>query len=210
MSSHCTCGSPVPSWASFCPRCGRPLAPGIGEPAEPPQAQSVPEVEFAEPARPGREAYLRAAFAPALFAALARYTLSALSPWLAILSYLILFLAGFLTVLRFKKRNAAAGTSVWLGFGLGALTGVLCFVPSLLLQVSVLAGQGLQGYLDAVREQAGDFPMTAEMMRILEEPGVLATVIAFSLVLECVILLGATGAGGALAARRFRDEMEGH
>ncbi len=207
MASHCSCGSPLPGGASFCPRCGRPLAPGIGQPEEPAESVSTPVADSEKPPAHGREAYLRAAFLPALGATLARFTVGVLNPVLALLSYLFLAAAGFIAVRLFQKRNNVLG-SVWMGCGLGALTGLFCFLPSLLLQLSTLAVQGREGYLGAIQERAGDFPMTAEMVRILEQPGVFAMVIAFGLALEGLLVLASSVAGGALAARRSQAGLD--
>ncbi len=155
----------------------------------------------------GRDAYLRAAFLPALGATLLRFTFGVLSPLLALFSYLVPGAAGYVAVRFFEKRNSSV-TRSWLGCGLGALTGLLCFLPSFVLQLSTIMIQGKEGYLGAIREQADDLPMATEMLQILEDPAVFAMVIVFGLVLEGLVLLLVSAAGGALAVTVGRSRME--
>ena len=190
MDSYCTCGSLIPAGASFCPNCGRALRPG------------AIEIDHA-PA--GIEAYLRAAFVPALCAMFLRFAVGVAGPLLAILSYLIPGGAGFASVRLFEKRHRRL-QSVWEGLGLGALTGLLCFLPSLILQLSVLAIQGKEAILDPLRAQTERFPMAAEMADMLEDPLVFAITIAFGLTVEAVLLLGVAGSGGAIAAKSSRSQ----
>ena len=130
---------------------------------------------------------------------LLRVVVSVASPLLALLSYLIPGCAGFASVRLFERRHAAVRSS-WHGFGIGALTGLLCFVPSLLLQIAVLAQQGREAVLGPLRDQAEGLPMSAELLEILKDPAVFATAVAFAMIFECVLMLGSSGAGGAVAA----------
>ena len=150
MDSYCTCGNPIPAGASFCPNCGRPLRPGVVEVDRVPEP-AAPEV-LTQNAPTGMDAYLRAAFVPALCAMFLRFAVGVAGPLLAILSYLIPGGAGFASVRLFEKRHRRL-QSVWEGLGLGALTGLLCFLPSLILQLSVLAIQGKEAILDPLRAQ---------------------------------------------------------
>ncbi len=210
MTGYCTCGSPLPGSASFCPNCGRPLTPGIGEAAEPRQAPQVhdvatdPPVEESPPrAAVGADAYLRAAFLPALVAMFLRFGLGVMSPLLAMLSYLVPCGAGFVTVRSFEKRQRMV-RSVWEGLGLGALTGLLCFLPSLFLQLSVLATQGKEAVLGPIRDQVEQFPMATDVASMLEDPFIFAMTIAFGLTVEAFLLLAVSGIGGAIAATAGR------
>ena len=195
MATHCSCGSPLPDGAYFCPRCGRPLAPGAGEPADPYEQPSEPSVGLPEPARPGREAYFRAAIFPALGAMLLRLSMSIASPWLALFSFLVPGAAGYLTVRLYEQRHALV-RSRWQGCGLGALAGLLCFVPSFLLQIAVILTEGREAVLGPMREQAGNLPMGSEMVEFLEDPAVFAMTVAFGLLFEAIVLVGISGAGG--------------
>ena len=207
MATHCTCGSPLPDGAYFCPRCGRPLAPGVGEPADPSEPLGEPSAGLPEPARPGREAYVRAAFFPALGAMLLRLALGIASPWLALFSFLVPGAAGYFTVRLFEQRHAVV-RSGWQGCGLGAVAGLLCFIPSLLLQVSVILTQGKEAVLGPMREQAESLPMASDMVQFLEDPAVFATTVAFGLLLEAIVLVGISGAGGAMAVTIGRSNPD--
>ena len=200
MPAYCTCGSPLPDGASFCPRCGRPLSDDVGQPVEAsiPPAPAPIEIE-----RPGLEAYVRAAFVPALCAMLARLAMGMLSPLLGALSYAVAAGAGFVTVQRFERQHAAVSGS-WHGFGIGALTGLLCFVPSIVLLGAALATQGRDAILAPIREQAESLPMGGEVSRLIEDPSVFAMVMALGLLVEAGLLAISAGVGGAVAAARSR------
>ncbi len=203
MASNCRCGTQLPDGASFCPGCGRPLRPGIGKPAERPDPRPIASGRSGESGRPSLSECLRAALPPALGAALVRLTFGALGPFLAVLSYLAPLGSGYLAVRFFEKRNRHV-KSPWLGLGLGAVAGLLCFVPSLLLQLSALAAQGREGFLKVLGERADEIPFSAEILPILEQPGVFAMAIAFALMIEGLFLLATSGMGGVLAVSSGR------
>ena len=207
MAAYCTCGSSLPSAASFCPNCGRPLRPGVGEAAETQEDSWSHEVapdpvpERSERLAPfGIGPYLRAAFLPALCAIFLRFGVGVMSPLLAALSYVIPGGAGYVTVRLFEKRRRLV-RGVADGCILGALTGLLCFLPSLFLQLSVLAIQGKEAVLGPIRDQAGMLPLASEMATLLEDPLFFALTVAFGLAVEAVLLLVVSGIGGAIAAR---------
>ncbi len=207
MDSRCTCGCLLPVAASFCPGCGRPLIPGIGEPTVAADSIPTPLTATDEPAGPGKDAYLRAAFLPALGATLVRFVFGALSPLLALLSFLAPGCAGYFAVRLFEKRTPPVN-SRWRGCGVGVLTGLLCFVPSFLFQLSTVAVYGRERFLEVVRERTEDLPVATEMLRILEEPGVFTMVIVLGLLIEGLSLLVASGTGGVLAVV-FRQQPAG-
>ncbi len=197
MVAHCTCGSPLPDGASFCPRCGRPLHAGIGEPFERAfEARDEPSAQLP----PGMDAYVRAAFLPALGAVCVRLAILGGGALFAWLGYLVPGGAGFLAVRRFEKRHPVAQGG-WQGFGIGALTGLACFVPSFLLLVSVLATQGREAILGPMRDQVESLGLGSEVQRLLEDPAVFAMMMAFSMAFEALLLVLTAGAGGAIAAR---------
>ena len=207
MAAYCTCGSPLPSAASFCPNCGRPLRLGVGEAAGPLEAPGYDAVasgpgpeQSGQPAAIGLDAYLRAAFLPALCAMFLRFGIGVMSPLLAILSYLIPSGAGYAAVRLFERRQRMV-KGVLEGCMLGALTGLLCFLPSLFLQLYVLATQGKEAVLGPIRDQAEVFPMAEDMAALLEDPVLFAITIAFGLAFEAVLLLLVSGIGGAIAAK---------
>lgn len=207
MATYCSCGSPLPEGAYFCPRCGRPLAPGVGEPADPYEQLGEPSAGSPEPARPGKEAYIRAALFPALGAMLLRLAMGVASPWLALFSFLVPGAAGYFTVRLFEQRHAVV-RSGWQGCGLGAVAGLLCFIPSFLLQIGVILTEGKEAVLGPMREQAESLPMASDMVEFLEDPAVFAMTVAFGLLFEAIVLVGISGAGGAIAATISRSNPD--
>ena len=198
MADRCSCGSRYPRGASFCPNCGRPLVEGlvpeVGAEVEPPSAE--------EPS-PAPSATLpdcfRAAIPPAVCGVLLRFGLGLLAPVLAPLAFLVMIPAGSVAVRRLSRSVAPVG-SAWQGFGVGALTGLLCFVPSLVVQVASHVAQGRQSMLEVLRRQLEGSPMADALMSALDDPAVFAAVIALGLFVEACGLVVIAGAGGALAA----------
>lgn len=87
---------------------------------------------------------------------------------------------------------------------MGALTGLLCFVPSFLMQVGVILVNGKEAVLGPLREQAEGLPAAAEFAGLLEDPTVFAMVIGFGLLFEAIALIGVSAAGGAVAVAASR------
>ena len=129
-----------------------------------------------------------------------RFGIGVMSPLLAMLSYLIPCAAGYAAVRLFEKRQRMV-KGILEGCMLGALTGLLCFLPSFFLQLYVLATQGKEAVLGPIRDQAEKFPMAEDMAALLEDPVLFAITIAFGLALEAVLLLLVSGIGGAIAAK---------
>ena len=211
MSGNCTCGSPVPVGASFCPNCGRPLRPGAGEPAEPPEPPpSEPALEASVEPADGQHraavqaAYFRAAFPAALGATFVRFGLGVLGPAIATLSFAAIPAAGYVTVRLFEKAQRR-NTVGWEGLVLGLLAGLLCFLPSLVLQLLALATQGREAILAPIRAQAEQFPLAVDMAAMLEDPVVFAVTVGVGLTAELLLLLLFSGIGGAFAGRASRS-----
>lgn len=201
MDAYCTCGSPLPQGAAFCPRCGRPLAPGVGGRLD----RWEGEVASVAEGRPGDagfgvRAYIRAALVPALFAIFLRFVVGLLHPLFGLLSFLIFGGAGYAAVRAFETRNGAV-TGVWRGCGIGALTGLLCFLVLLATQIAVIATEGREAILGQIREQTDALPWASDLARVLEDPFMFAMTIAFSLFLEALFLLVFSSAGGAIAVK---------
>lgn len=197
MGAYCTCGSSLPDGAAFCPRCGRPLGPEVGDGEV--EIASSPD-GWRESARPGVGAYVRAALVPALFAILLRFVVGLLNPLFGLLSFLIFGGAGYAAVRGFETRNGSV-TGFWHGCGIGALTGLLCFLVLLATQIAVIAAEGREAILGQIREQTEALPWASDLARVLEDPVMFAMTIAFSLFLEALFLLVFSSAGGAIAAR---------
>ncbi len=201
MDAYCTCGSPLPEGAAFCPRCGRPLVLGVGEPVHRREIEAASGAQgLPGTAGLGAGAYLRAAIVPALCAIFLRFVVGLLNPLFGLLSFLIFGGAGYAAVRAFETRNGAV-TGVWRGCGIGALTGLLCFLALLATQVAVIAAEGREAILGQIREQAEALPGASDLAQVLEDPFLFAITIAFSLFLEAVFVLVFSSAGGAIAVK---------
>ena len=208
MATHCTCGSPLPRDASFCPRCGRPLVPGVGEPEVPFELPAQPE--SAPPKLTARD-YLRAIGPPAIVGMSLRFLLSALVSLFglglvaAMLGIGVVWLVAYYAVRRFEQRVAPV-SGWWHGFGLGALTGLLCYLPMLVTQLAVLGGPGQEAFLEAMREQAQDSPIIAGAATALEDPTVFWGAMVLTILVEATVLVAGAGGFGALAAKTVINE----
>ena len=208
MIANCTCGSPLPPGASFCPRCGRPLAPGVGEPEERLEPTVPPEPA---PRQLTAKDYFRAVGPPAIVGIALRFVVSALAllvglgEFAAMLGFGVVWLAAHYAVRRFEQRVAPI-SGLWHGFGVGALTGLLCYLPSLVTQLAVLGGQGQEAFLEALREQAENSSLIAGAVTALEDPTIFWGALAFTILVEAMVLTAGAGAFGALAAKSVLNE----
>ncbi len=208
MATRCTCGSSLPPGASFCPGCGRPLIPGLGEPAVPFEPQAQPEPA---PQELTSRDYLRAVGLPAIAGMSLRFLLSALVSLFglglaaAMLGIGVVWLAAYYAVRRFEQRVAPVSGS-WHGFGVGALTGLLCYLPTLVTQLAVLGGPGQEAFLEALQEQAQDSPIIAGAATALEDPTVFWGAMALTILVEATVLVAGAGGFGALAAKTVIKE----
>ena len=208
MVARCTCGSPLPPEASFCPRCGRPLAPGVGEPEVPIQLPVQPEEA---PRQLTAKDYLHAVGPPAIVGIALRLLISALvllvglGEFAAMFGFGAVWLVAHYAVRRFERKVAPI-SGLWHGFGLGALTGLLCYLPTLFTQLAMLGGQGQEALLEALREEAGNSPLIAGAVTALEDPTVFWGALLLTILVEALVLVAGAGAFGALAAKTVLNE----
>lgn len=208
MVANCTCGSPLPPGASFCPRCGRPLVPGVGEPEVP---FELPEQPESVPRELTAKDYLRAIGPPAIAGMSLRFLLSALVSLIglgfaaAMLGIGVVWLVAYYAVRRFEQRVAPV-SGLWHGFGVGALTGLLCYLPTLVTQLAVLGGPGQEAFLEALREQAQESPIIAGAATALEDPTVFWGAMVLTILVEATVLVAGAGGFGALAAKTVVNE----
>ena len=208
MAAKCSCGSPLPPNACFCPRCGRPLAPGAGQPAVPLEQPAQPEPG---PATLTARDYLKAAGPAACLGVALRFAVGTLAliiglgEFAALLGFAAVWLVAHHAVRRFERKVAPI-SGLWHGFGVGALTGLLCYVPSLVMQLAMLGGQGREAFLGALREQAENSSLIAGAVTALEDPAVFWLALAFTTLVEAMVLTAGAGAFGALAAKSVLNE----
>ena len=202
MPTHCTCGSPLPEGASFCPNCGRPLAPGIGEPAAPPQEPVKEEPPVQNWRR--SEAFLKASLIPALCAIFLRVVLVAPTPLSMLFSYLIPACAGYAAVRIFEKRYISL-PKISMGGALGLLTGMQCALAFLILNSMVIMSQGKEVLLAPLRDHPEMSSMAPQVAEALEHPGTFVTAVAIVFFVDAALVAGSAAAGGAVAVKVARS-----
>jgi hypothetical protein len=155
--------------------------------------------------------YFRAVGPPAIAGIALRFVVSALvllvglGEFAAMLGFGVVWLVAHYAVRRFEKRVAPI-SGLWHGFGVGALTGLLCYLPSLVTQLAVLGGQGQEAFLEALREQAESSSLIAGAVTALEDPTVFWGALVFTILVEAMVLTAGAGAFGALAAKSVLNE----
>lgn len=208
MAEYCTCGTQLVEGARFCHKCGRPT---FDEPElknepnpvpnssgrmilTPPAIPTSPDsqVSFANPV------VLRVAFAAA--------ALSIVLDSIPLINLLFIFWAmgsGFMAVWLYRKRTGLP-LSVSSGAKLGWITGVFAFVISTVLATAAVILSGDKIAEDFRRQLSATWssdPNYPQMLRILENPASLATMVVFCLIFFFGLLSIASVAGGALGAR---------
>ncbi len=200
MNAFCTCGAALPAGAGFCPKCGRPTGTIPGVEPDPPTINANQGSDRTDKLEISNAEHIRTAVFPAGLAAF----LSSI-PFAGFLCFIWYPLAGFLTVFGLRRRTGVT-PAVSKGAGLGALTGLLSFVISLVIQALSLLSAGQDEIMKALHQQAAQFGGGEELAKLLENPALLATVLIFGLGVQCVVALGFCAIGGALASKVLADE----
>lgn len=200
MDLSCTCGERLPPRANFCPNCARPTGnlPHI-EP-DPPEEVAIPIPDPAEQSEIGSVENIRAAVFPAGLAAF----LSSI-PLISFLCFIWYPLAGFLTVFAFRRRLGVT-PPLRKAAGLGALTGLISFVITLILQAITFLVAEEGEIMEALQKQAAQIGGGDEVAKFFENPAMVGGAIIFGLVLQSIIAVGFSALGGALASRILEDE----
>jgi hypothetical protein len=160
----------------------------------PPVVPPIPtgQVTFANPT------VLRVAFAAA--------ALSIVLDSIPMINLLFIFWAmgsGFMSVWLYHRRTGMA-LSVSNGAKLGWITGVFAFVISTVLATAAVVVSGDKIAEDFRRQVSATWshdPNYTQMLRILDNPASLATLVVFCLIFFFGLLSIASVAGGALGAR---------
>lgn len=218
MEQYCSCGTRLVEDALFCHKCGKPTREIVPE-EEP---ESEPRVEAAEEevgapapaafqAEPGpavaaapsgpqihlrNSLTLRVAMLAAGFQFLVGILLSAGGPFLAQLAPL---LAGGFACYLFQRRGGFRLT-VLEGARLGWLTGIMCFLLTVILFTIVMTAATSESFMTAVRE-SGSAGMQGDALKALErlqsEPSQMFLLIPYQFLM--LTLLGSIG--GALGSK---------
>ena len=193
------CGAPVEEGTAFCPHCNRPLI-RVDFSPEAIQAPAPPQLHIG--------LQWSRALAPTIMAGL-------------ISSFLMLFplgafglgmiLAGILSVVFYRWRNAGADLTPGMGARLGAVSGVIGFVMFLFftaISATVLGGgpqlrQALTQAIEQSASRATD-PQAQRVMEFFRTPQGLAAVMIAGMAFAFLAFLFLTSLGGALGAALFR------
>jgi hypothetical protein len=155
------------------------------------------------PVREGQVTFANPTVLRVAFAAAALSIILDSIPRLGVLFIVWAMASGFVAVLLYNRRTGLA-LSVMSGAKLGWITGVLAFLISAVMATVavVLSGDKMA---EEFRRQATETwskdPNLPQMLRILDNPSTLASVIAFGLLVFFVLMSVASIAGGALGAR---------
>jgi hypothetical protein len=206
MPSRCTCGAELHPNALFCHQCGRPVReePLAAEPEhieEPPQATAAPRIG---PVGFGNPVAVRAAYLPAIMA-----SLLTLMPGVSLLCFVWYPAAGFLACYLYRRRSGIDLRAVE-GAKLGALTGLFSFAASLLVStIAYLVSSGAdfgESFRQAVEQSNQPAEIQRQMSVLLNNPAMLAVIVALGLALWFFIAVGFTAAGGAIGAKLLERE----
>jgi uncharacterized membrane protein len=217
------CGSPVEDSSAFCPGCGAPQVRFTREEApletvlvpQPLARAAAPTENVTIPAvtaegRVDHATVLRnssAVWRSAATAGLVGALLSLL-PFGFILAFPV---AGFLSVLFYRRRTWGAEPSPSSGFRLGLLTGALGFAIFVVVAAidTVVAHAGpeiRQVMIDAVHKQQvrTPDPQARQILDYFLTPNGLALMIIVGLIFMCIACVLLAGAGGAVSASLLR------
>jgi hypothetical protein len=224
VEQYCSCGTRLVEDALFCHKCGKPTREIVPEEdpehedsgAESAEEESETATETtvqAEPAPPvatvpaGPEIHLRnsltlrVAMLAAGFQFLIGILLSAGGPFLAQLAPL---LAGGFACYLFQRRGGFRLT-VLEGARLGWLTGIMCFLLTVILFTIVMTAATSESFMTAVRE-SGSAGMQGDALKALErlqsEPSQMFLLIPYQFLM--LTLLGSIG--GALGSKLLSRE----
>jgi len=200
MDLSCTCGERLPPRANFCPNCARPTGNLPPVEPDPPEEVAIPIPDPAEESEIGSVENIRAAVFPAGLAAFL-----ASIPLVGFLCFVWYPLAGFLTVFAFRRRLGST-PPLRKAAGLGALTGLISFVITLVLQAITFLMAGDGEIMEALQKQAAQIGGGDAVAKFFENPAMVGAAIIFGLVLQSIIAGGFSAAGGALASRILEDE----
>ena len=197
MPDVCTCGAVLPEDARFCHKCGKPQReePLLAEDESPAQVTvQPPELPAAPPPRIGFHNGLavRVALVAAALGLLGSMLLGQV-PGLQVIAILCPMASGFLAVHLYRLRSGQQ-LSLASGAHLGWISGIFCFLITVLIFTAFIVMLTAPEFADAVREQAArSRPEMAEAIREFQTPAGVAKALAGSfLLLTALPTFGAT------------------
>jgi hypothetical protein len=207
-----SCRQAVEDGVPFCQRCGAPqirvatvepllASESAGAEGQSPRDvdafQSTPQISQVASPMPWSNALPACALAAAIAAVL--MALGLMAPFLAVVG------AGFLAVGFYRRRNPGVLIRAGAGARLGAVSGLLCFAMSAVLEALALAifhkGAVLrEKMLEAIQQAASHTtdPQAVAMLDYLKSPAGMAAMMVFVLIFAFVAFVVLSSLGGAL------------
>jgi hypothetical protein len=209
VNEYCTCGAKLPEDARFCHKCGKPQReePEIEalaqetvvsvspEPA-PAVAQPLATIGFRNPMA------VRASLVASALATLAGLV-PLPGPFHSLWQLLTITAAGFASV-YFYQRRTGAYLSIRGGLQIGWMTGLFCFVVTIVmltLLLAVIAGLGESG-LKKLSAESGRPEIADAFMSMMSNPAMLIFALAGAFFLMTIL----ASAGGALGSKVLDKE----
>jgi len=211
VDEYCTCGAKLPENARFCHKCGKPqreepqiealmnesaVGTQVESPVPPTALPQSPTIGFRNPIA------VRAALVAAAFA-----TLAGLVPFPglfhSIWQLLSIVAGGFAAVYLYQRRTGKY-LSLRAGLQIGWMTGLFCFVVTMVmltLLLAVFAGAGESG-LKQITAESGRPEIAEAFYSMLTNPAMLV----FALVVAFFVMTMLASAGGALGSQVLDKE----
>jgi len=212
VNEFCTCGARLAEDARFCHKCGKPQReePEIEALAQAMQAEAPVQAPLAPPpatsAAPGIGFRNPVAVRAAIIAS-ALATLAGLVPlpglFHSLWQLLTIVAGGFASVYLYQRRTGVY-LSIRAGLQIGWMTGLFCFIVTMVmltLLLAVFAGVGETG-LKRITEESGRPEIAAAFSGMLTNPAMLV----FALVSAFFVMTMLASAGGALGSKVLDKE----
>jgi len=212
VNEYCTCGAKLPEDARFCHKCGKPqreepeiealaqetvVTASLAPPAvDLPVPPTVTTIGFRNPMA------VRASLVASALATLAGL-LPLPGPFHSLWQLLTITAAGFASV-YFYQRRTGAYLSVRGGLQIGWMTGLFCFVVTIVmltLLLALIAGLGESG-LKKLTAESGRPEIADAFMSMMSNPAMLIFALAGAFFLMTVL----ASAGGALGSKVLEKE----
>ncbi len=207
VPEYCTCGAQLPPDARFCHKCGKPqydYMPAVEE-VEPEPAHPQPVVAEMQPVRIPTDISFHNGLAVRIgfIAAMAAVMVALLPIPLPFVRLPIAFLAaGFLAVFLYSRRTGQT-LSISGGARMGWITGIFSFtLITVVFTIATVAVSSQGGFVQQLRSQFPANDARADMIQqVLNNPAMIAGVVALYLMLFFVVFTALPIIGGALGAK---------